>query len=227
MPVTTVDQDDEADHLPYAPADAPLHVRLNRRRNRRRARLAAMPPKSSFRSTAEWIAVIVGALAVAFLIRTFLFGAYVIPSGSMEPTLEFQPTKDRVLVNKLAYKFHDINRGDVIVFDNPDPNPPDGTEVLIKRVIGLPGETIAMDSITGQVTINGQILTEPYINPACATPGDPLVTDPAVTDPATPVVFAAVQDPVTAGVIPSWEKASANMTGAAIKNGAAAARSLR
>lgn len=176
MPVTTVDQDDEADHLPYAPADAPLHVRLNRRRNRRRARLAAMPPKSSFRSTAEWIAVIVGALAVAFLIRTFLFGAYVIPSGSMEPTLEFQPTKDRVLVNKLAYKFHDINRGDVIVFDNPDPNPPDGTEVLIKRVIALPGETIAMDSITGQVTINGQILTEPYINPACATPGDPLTT---------------------------------------------------
>lgn len=176
MPVTTLDSDDQAADLPYAEPDAPIHVRLSRRRTKRRAQLAAMPPKSSFRSTAEWVAVIVGALAVAFLIRTFLFGAYVIPSGSMEPTLEFQPTKDRVLVNKLAYQFHDINRGDVIVFDNPDPNPADGTDVLIKRVIALAGETIEMDPTTGQVTINGQLLQEPYVNPACVTPGDPLTT---------------------------------------------------
>ena len=58
--------------------------------------------------------MIVGALVVALVVKTFLFQAFYIPSGSMEPTLE---KGDRVLVNKLSYDLHDVNRGDVIVFE--------------------------------------------------------------------------------------------------------------
>ena len=62
--------------------------------------------------------MIVGALVVALVVKTFLFQAFYIPSGSMEPTLE---KGDRVLVNKLSYDLHDVNRGDVIVFElEPD-----------------------------------------------------------------------------------------------------------
>src|SRR5439155_11836119 len=61
------------------------------------------------------------AFALALLIKTFLFQAFFIPSGSMEPTLM---PGDRVLVNKIPYYFHDPRRGDIIVFENPHP----GTE---------------------------------------------------------------------------------------------------
>src|ERR1700709_896263 len=92
------------------------------------------------RAMLEWIGVIVGALVVAFVIRTFLFGAYVIPTGSMEPTLHASP-KDRVLVNKLSYHLHDIHRGDVVVFKRPPGESDKTIDDLIKRVVALPGET--------------------------------------------------------------------------------------
>ena len=92
------------------------------------------------RSAVEWVAVIVGALVVALVVKTFLFQAFYIPSESMEPTLE---KGDRVLVNKLSYDLHDVNRGDVIVFElDPEDVGPDGIKDLIKRVVGLPGDTI-------------------------------------------------------------------------------------
>ena len=84
--------------------------------------------------------MIVGALLVALLIKTFLLQAFYIPSRSMEPTLRIG---DRVLVNKLSYKMHDINRGDIVVFERPPDEPPDAIKDLIKRVIALPGETIS------------------------------------------------------------------------------------
>ena len=90
------------------------------------------------RSWLEWGGVIVGALLVAFLIRAVVFQAFYIPSESMESTLE---VKDRLLVNKLSYKLHDVNRGDVIVFEKP-PGETSKINDLIKRVIALPGETI-------------------------------------------------------------------------------------
>ncbi len=130
------------------PADAPKH-----RRGRRKER-------DKVRSTIEWVAVIVGALVVALVVKTFLFQAFYIPSASMEPTLE---KGDRVLVNKLSYDLHDIHRGDVIVFELPkDKVGEDGIKDLIKRVVGLPGETIETGD-DGLVYIDGEKLDEPYL----------------------------------------------------------------
>lgn len=117
-------------------------------------------PSSGLRTAIEWIAVIVGALVVALLIKTFLLQAFYIPSESMEPTLE---VGDRVLVNKLSYDFHDVNRGDLVVFHRPETDMANDEAIkdLIKRVIGLPGETV--ESIDGRVYIDGQPLEEPYL----------------------------------------------------------------
>ena len=129
------------------------------------------PIGGRMRGFLEWGAVVVGALAVALLIKTFLMQAYFIPSGSMEPTLQIG---DRVLVNKLSYDFGDIGRGDLIVFNRP-PNQPDGEDDLIKRVIALPGETIEIRD--GQVFIttvdnpNQQRLEEPYLAESITTTG--------------------------------------------------------
>ena len=109
------------------------------------------------RTLVEWVLVAVCALAMALLIRMFLVQAYYIPSSSMEDTLH---EDDRVLVNKLSYRFGDIERGDVIVFSKPD-NAPGQINDFIKRVIALPGETISFSN--GQVLIEGVPYSEPYV----------------------------------------------------------------
>jgi signal peptidase I len=107
--------------------------------------------------------VIAGALLVALVVRTTLAQAFWIPSPSMEPTLH---EGDRVLVNKLSYRLHDVHRGDIIVFERPpqaqSANPDDDIHDLIKRVIGLPGDTIEARA-DGSVYVNGRRLNEPYI----------------------------------------------------------------
>jgi signal peptidase I len=126
--------------------------------------------------------LILVALAVALLVKTFLIQAFYIPSESMEPTLEIG---DRVFVNKLAYDIGDLGRGDVIVFSNPHPEqlPERGAvnaflhwlgegigfaqpadEDFIKRVVGLPGETIEI--LDNVVYIDGEPLDEPYLTDA-------------------------------------------------------------
>jgi signal peptidase I len=121
-----------------------------------------LPPPRSTRSTTrtviEWVAVVGGALVVALVIRAFFLAAFYIPSESMVPTLE---KGDRVLVNKLSYKLHDVNRGDVVVFERPPNEPDNGIKDLIKRVVGLPGETVEVRDC--KVLINGNPLDEPYV----------------------------------------------------------------
>lgn len=120
------------------------------------------------RSMVEWVAVIIGALVVALVVKTFLFQAFYIPSASMEPTLE---EGDRVLVNKLSYDLHDVNRGDIVVFElPPEKVGSDGIKDLIKRVIGLPGDTI--ETRDGAVYVNDRLLDEPYL-PTGTLTGDP------------------------------------------------------
>jgi signal peptidase I len=114
--------------------------------------------RSTTRSVVEWVAVVGGALIVALVIRAFFLAAFYIPSESMVPTLE---KGDRVLVNKLSYKLHDVHRGDVVVFERPPNEPDNGIKDLIKRVIGLPGETVEVKDC--KVHINGQSLDEPYV----------------------------------------------------------------
>lgn len=117
-------------------------------------------PASKTRTVVEWTLVIAGALVAALLIKTFLFQAFFIPSASMEPTLHIG---DRVLVNKLSYKFGDIERGDLVVFKRPDIAAEEAAVVrdLIKRVIALPGETV--EARDGAIFINGERLGEDYL----------------------------------------------------------------
>lgn len=126
--------------------------------------------KSSRRNLVEWVAVIGGAVLVAVIIRTFLFQTFWIPSPSMSTTLV---KDDRVVVNKLSYRFHDVNRGDVVVFERPPNEPASEIKDLIKRVVGLPGERVSI--LDGHVQINGQVLEESYthgletVNNGCST----------------------------------------------------------
>jgi signal peptidase I len=122
------------------------------------AQAPGRPKNSGLRSLVEWTAVIGGALAVALVIRLVFLAAFYIPSESMVPTLE---KGDRVLVNKLSYKLHPIHRGDIVVFERPPNEPDTGIKDLIKRVIGLPGETIEVRDC--HVLINGQALVENYV----------------------------------------------------------------
>jgi signal peptidase I len=122
----------------------------------------AAPPsgrkRKSLRLAIEWGAILVVAVVAAILIRSFVVQPFYIPSGSMEPTLH---VGDRVLVNKLSYNFHSVHRGDIVVFDKPPNDTTPGVKDLIKRVIGLPGETISGQG--GQVYINNHPLAEPWL----------------------------------------------------------------
>ena len=123
--------------------------------------------------------MLAGALLIAVVIKTFLFQAFYIPSDSMEPTLK---VGDRVLVNKLSYRLHDVHHGDIVVFDRPSTTGQtvdgcDGNQVtippsasftteevhdLIKRVIATEGDTVEQRG--GQIYVNGQPLDEPYVH---------------------------------------------------------------
>jgi signal peptidase I len=126
---------------------------------------AASKGRSGWRNAVEWIVIIAAALTVALVVKTFLFQAFYIPSESMMPTLK---PGDRVLVNKLSYRLHPIHRGDIVVFKRPPGEGGDpAIKDLIKRVIGLPGDTI--ETVNNQVWINGQPLNEPYLVAGTAT----------------------------------------------------------
>jgi signal peptidase I len=134
-----------------------------------------------WRSLREFGLLTVAALLIAIVIKSFLVQAFFIPSSSMVPTLQ---VGDRILVNRLAYRFGDIERGDIIVFGDPTPTPQDrglvgglvdwlgegigvvrpANDDFIKRVIALPGETWEMRN--GVTYVDGRKLSEPYVNQA-------------------------------------------------------------
>jgi signal peptidase I len=141
----------------------------------------------------EIVIVVVLAMALSFVVKTWLFQAFYIPSGSMENTLV---PDDRVIVSKLTPGPFDLRRGDVVVFEDPGTPTPwlSGTENahstiggpfhdalvfvgllpedaenhLIKRVIGLPGDHVQSDGGTGKIKVNGVEITEPYLKPGDA-----------------------------------------------------------
>jgi signal peptidase I len=143
----------------------------------------------------EFPILVLVAVIAAFLVRTLVFQAFYIPSPSMGcaqcpvHTLEIN---DKVIVSKVAYRLHEPRRGDVVVFECPpaascdrrakSTNPvsvalrfvgervgvvPPSTEDYIKRVVGLPGETV--EGRGGKVYVNGRLLDEPYLTPAIIT----------------------------------------------------------
>jgi len=146
------------------------------------------PRRRSF--IAELPGLLLTALVIAVVIKTFLLQPFWIPSESMLPTIE---VNDRVMVNKLAYRWGEPQRGDVVVFRDPrqeevEESLPEavirsvleavgirtrGDEDLIKRVVGLPGETIEVRD--NQVVVNGTPLQETYL-PQVFMPDEPPVT---------------------------------------------------
>jgi signal peptidase I len=165
-------QDARPDVHSSAPARAPA-----RAKGKKRAR-------SFWR---DLVVIVIAALVLVIVLKVFVVQVFVIPSGSMENTL--QPG-DRVLVNKLVYRFRDIARGDVVVFSGqgswgPDAPPPPGNPLVrlwdgvtnlvgvsapgtdyIKRVIGLPGDHVVCCDAQGRVTVNGVPLSEQsYVHP--------------------------------------------------------------
>jgi signal peptidase I len=132
-------------------------------------------PQRRHRALFDWAVVIVVALLVAFLVRTFVLAHFVVDGTSMLSTLH---DDDRVFVNKLSYRLHDPNRGDVVVL-HQDSGASDRD--LIKRVVALPGETIEVRSC--QVMIDGNPLEEPYLDPEVVTPGNCGGDTPPVTVP--------------------------------------------
>ena len=116
----------------------------------------------SSRWIVELVGVVVVAILIAVLLRTFVVATYSIPSGSMEPTLQ---VGDRIVVNKLSYDLHGVDRTNIVVFSTPPNEDCGGAPVadLVKRVIGLPGEIISLQD--GNVYINGRLLPEPFLPP--------------------------------------------------------------
>lgn len=159
-----------------APVQPPAEPTASARRSRRK--------QTSFWKELPFLIAV--ALVLALLIKTFLVQAFYIPSGSMEQTLRIG---DRVLVNKLVYRFRSPHRGEIIVFKGPPDwaaeiplsvpsNPvvrffsdigqvvgiaPSNNRDFIKRVIGLPGDVVACCTAAHQITVNGHPLHEPYI----------------------------------------------------------------
>jgi signal peptidase I len=111
----------------------------------------------AWRWLVEWVIVLVIVLATTLVVRLFVIQTFSIPSGSMLPTLQIG---DRIIVDKLSYHLHGVHRGDVVVFRRPALEEQNYAD-LVKRVVGLPGETIS--SSGGQVYINGKVLSEPWL----------------------------------------------------------------
>jgi len=120
---------------------------------------------SGSRTILEYAILAIVAVAVALLIQAFLVKPYRIPSESMENTLLIG---DRVLVDRISWHFSEPERGDIVVF-----HPPVGGLVLIKRIIGLPGDKISLDD--GSVYVNGKRIDEPYVR---TIDGKPVPTEP-------------------------------------------------
>ncbi|MGO4103976.1 signal peptidase I [Leifsonia sp. YAF41] len=140
---------------------------------------------STLKFVRDLLVIVIVAILVSALVKAFLVRAFFIPSESMEGTLRVQ---DRILVNELVPAVIPIEHGDVVVFRDPggwlDAPPPAATGLtgmldgalafvglsasdsenhLIKRVIGLPGDTVVCCTASGQLSVNGISLDEPYI----------------------------------------------------------------
>jgi signal peptidase I len=103
----------------------------------------------------EALETILPAILIALLINVFIGQATRVEGQSMEPNLH---SNQRLVVEKVSYRFHGPQRFDVVVIKVPS----QGDELLIKRVVGLPGETVEIHD--GQVYIDGQLLNEPFTN---------------------------------------------------------------
>jgi len=168
--------------------------------------------------------LVVTAVIIAVVVKSFVAQAFYIPSGSMLPQLQIN---DRVVVSKISYRLHDPHRGDIVVFDAPGEKVPDtsalpvralrgivqsiglaapSTDEYIKRVIALPGERV--EGHDGKILIDGRSLNEPYLTSEVVTsefaavvvpPGDLWVMGDNRTNSADSRVFGPVPESTVVG----------------------------
>jgi signal peptidase I len=129
-----------------------------------------------WRTIVDWFATIAVAIAVVLTFQAEVAKPYRIPSPSMEPTLHCaKPVEhcegrfsDRVIADRLAYRFRDPERGDIVVFRAPATADRcglgDGGSPFVKRIVGLPGEVVSERA--GVIHIDGDRLFEPYVTPS-------------------------------------------------------------
>jgi signal peptidase I len=146
---------------------------------------AAKPEQAGKRSTAlDYLFIIIAAVGLALVLQAFVVKPYRIPSESMVPTLQVGQHSyqdDRVLVNRFLYHLRDPKRGDIVVFRWPV----DGKTTFIKRLIGLPGDTLSLKD--GKVYVNGKPIDEPYL---ATEGGQPVPTAPILPQDGTSMVPA-------------------------------------
>ncbi len=135
-----------------------------------------------WRTIIDWLVTIAVAAAFVLAFQAQVAKPYRIPSPSMEPTLHCaRPTADcqgrfgdRVIANRLAYRFGDPERGQIVVFQAPGTaercRPGAGRSTFVKRIVGLPGELISERK--GTVFVDGRRLIEPYVDPSLRGLGD-------------------------------------------------------
>ena len=114
---------------------------------------------SLLRNLLEWAWILLGAVLLAMAMRAYVVQGYWTTSGSMEETLQ---VRDRVLVNRLSYRLHDVRRGDIVVFEKPTGVNSDADD-LIKRVMALEGETI--EARDNALYVDGHRVLETYLAP--------------------------------------------------------------
>ncbi len=116
--------------------------------------------RSRLHSLVEWGSIVVVAVLISFLLRTYVIQTFYIPSGSMEPTLKIG---DRIIVSKLSVTLGTIHRGDILVFKAPKAVASvcgDNVADLVKRVIGLPGDHLTSKGNT--IYVNNKPLAQPW-----------------------------------------------------------------
>lgn len=121
---------------------------------RRRAQEKEKKKRSPVGTVIEIVIIVAAAFAIAMLVQAFVVKPFTIHQVSMQPTLL---ERDRILLNRMSYHFRDPERGDVVVFHSPMNEGDD----LVKRVVGVAGETVAIRG--GSLYINGELQDEPYV----------------------------------------------------------------
>lgn len=121
------------------------------------------PRSSAVWQVLEFIVTLLAAFLLAMSVRTWVIQPYLVPSGSMLPTIQLG---DHVLANKFVYRFQSPKAGDIVVFDNPMSDP--AAPTLIKRVIAVGGQTVDLQD--GSVMVDGKKLVEPYTHGQVSDP---------------------------------------------------------
>jgi signal peptidase I len=183
--------DAHPDGAPEQPAQGSAGVRPGRAK-----RSGSEKPSGPLAVLRETVTLVVLAVLLAVVFKTFLVQAFFIPSGSMEPTLDIS---DRVLVEKVSYRFGQVQRGDIVVFvhneaglpSSEPTNPvtrfvislgqaigltPPSERDFIKRVVGVPGDRLRCAG--GRLYRNSRALSEPYLAPGTTTECSPVRVPP-------------------------------------------------